>query len=297
MSAGDDEREHQAGGGEREGPAARRMAAPFDERSRQEEQRQGDHRPDRRPRAAAPPRTRFGDSARGDLRLDEQTAAARGNREGVGAAARRGIAVPRSHRDRHERRGHDERVGEHERALDGSEHLLDDDGARARRLRAVRVENRLDADKPRAQGAGRHKQRRRSVDALLGDLGHPSGPREWRIGRVVDGQPGAPRFCLGERGVHGCEQAARGRRIARRRKDGVAVGFDARGNRAERVGAGVEALPQLGFHPGQRGLIRAAETRPLVRPSRETDGKRGDQTGAQDARDENHCSLRTAYNQ
>ena len=82
--------------------------------------------------------------------------------------------------------------------------------------------------------------------------------------------------------------------IARRGARGVGLRGDPRGDRAERGGAGVEALPQFGFDAGERRLVGRAETGALETVADQTDDHRRREADAHDAQDEGHESL-TGY--
>ena len=83
--------------------------------------------------------------------------------------------------------------------------------------------------------------------------------------------PRPARFVVGQRGVGGVEQAALGGGVARGGANGVAFGGDARRDDAERVGAAVEALAQLGLDARDGVRVRGAEPRPFERPAGRAD--------------------------
>ena len=119
-------------------------------------------------------------------------------------------------------------------------------------------------------------------------VGDAARPGERRADGVVDRDAGASRLVVGQRGVDDVEQPLERGLIARRGAGGVGLGGDPRGDRAERRGAGVEALPQLGLDAAQRRLVGRSEAGPLETEAGQADDQRGREADAHDAQDEGH---------
>ena len=182
-------------------------------------------------------------------------------------------------------------MGENGRPAYAPEHLFDDDRGKAPPLRTAGVRHRLHSHQPRTERTGRREQRRRTGQAGFRQLGHAAAPRERQACRVVDGEAREAHVFIGQRRVDGVEEAACGGGIAGSVCDRGALRRDAGRNPAERVGAGGEALPELGFNPRKRIRVRRPEVRPLVRPAAQTDDQRGDEAGAHQTPDDVHHSL------
>ena len=137
---------------------------------------------------------------------------------------------------------------------------------------------------PRAQCVGGHKQGGRTVEARSGELRRATTPREWRVRRVVNRHAGAPRFLVGERGVHRIEQTAGGRlakvgRIHRQALCRSQIGRDS----AERPGGRQELLAQLRLEACDGVLVGRPEPRAPNRPPAEGHRDCGDEAGQNDA--------------
>jgi hypothetical protein len=92
-----------------------------------------------------------------------------------------------------------------------------------------------------------------------------------------------------QRGVDGVEELSRGGGVPGRRADDLHLARHLRRDAPERLGAPVEPLLKFGLDPRRRRRIRGAEPAPLEDPAGERDEQRGDEAGAHNAQDENHC--------
>ncbi len=275
--------EHQDQRRSRRDEDARRPRPPpdLDEGPRAEEQRDGEDRQDGGHRAAAPALSRRRELVGRHLRLDERPAAVRSDEELIRPGRRREAAVPHPHQRRDDGGGQREAVGQREARI--AEELLDDDRREPRTGRAARIGDRLDAHEAGPERPGQHEQGGRAVDAVAGQLGDASRPRERSGRRRIDGHARPAREVVGQRRGGRLEQGPGGRLVARRRAQNVVPRCEGRGNPAERVGAGVEPVPELGLDLLECRLVGSAEPRPFDREAGETDGKRGHQTGAHQA--------------
>ena len=156
---------------------------------------------------------------------------------------------------------------------------------------ATRTPPRMTASmriRPRTERAGRDDQASRAEHDLFGQVGNAPGPRQRRAGGVVDRDAGAPAILVGHRGRDRIEQPLERRGIARRGARVSGSAARARGDRPQRGGAGVEALPQFGFDAAERRSVVSAEARALEAVADQAGGQRGGEAGAHDAQDEGH---------
>ncbi len=253
--------------GDDDGAAIARSTAHVDEGAGAEQDRDGADRQDGGARPAAPVPFRRREIGRGHFPHHQQLAAARGNGEGVRRICR-GHADARAQGDRHERGRQHERVRRAGRQAYFAEQLLDDNGAQPRRRRALTLEDRLDTNQARPERPGPDEQRGRTVDAFPGNVRNTARPRNRPAGlSIVDGDAGATPGLVGQRRGQRVEEISGGRGVARSRPESDRERPTPPSRRAQRVGTGIKALPELVLDARDRFLICRAESRAFERAS------------------------------